>query len=252
MGPRTSQTWKSQSSETLVTVVAKVMLPAPRGTCWGAAVGQSFLLEMCVRCLTWSRHRWYSSDRGMEAAAPALPETRLSSDLSWEAPSSVFPLPVCPSLCNMYTFHVAYWAVCMKLPLTRQWPPRRHGFGWLFALEPQHSAWHIVTLNHNGSWLNIWIREWVRLKIKPMWNDLVRVHFVERVHFGSYWACVKEAEQKKINFRIHFWDFVNSEPWSLAAQDEASTESQQGTHIFPKTTGIQRGKWGFQITFIYY
>lgn len=112
MGLQTSQTWKSQSSESLVIVVAKVMLPAPRGTCWGAAVGQSFLLEMYVRCLTWSRHWWYSSDVGEEYSCVEIQDSAQTSYGKPLALSFLSQSALLRVICTHSMWHTC--AVCMN------------------------------------------------------------------------------------------------------------------------------------------
>lgn len=77
-----------------------------------------------------------------------------------KAPSSVSSLPICLSSCNIYTFHAVYLC-CLHEAASDQTVTSKGatGLGLLFDLQLQHSAWHIVTLNHSGSWLDIGIRE---------------------------------------------------------------------------------------------
>lgn len=84
----------------------------PQGELLGSCVWQSFFLEMCSKCLPCPWHWQSSHDTGEEyslpvpGGCPCFATYQDCSDLLWEAPNSVFPLPVCPSSYPMYTFHV--------------------------------------------------------------------------------------------------------------------------------------------------
>lgn len=103
--PQTSQTWKSHSSLSLVIVVAKMMLPASRGTTRELWLAQSFLLEVYIKYLPCPRHWWCSSDMqeeysllGLEAT-PCLAVYQDSAQPSPGRSPALFPLLICPSSC---------------------------------------------------------------------------------------------------------------------------------------------------------
>lgn len=129
----------------------------PRGELLGSCVWQSFLLEICSKCLPCPGHWQYSVTPGrnthchVPGGCSCLATYQDSAQTSCgKSPALSFPVCLLHILCTHFMWYNC--TVCMRLPLTRQWPLKEpQSLVYCLIFSPQHSAWHIVTLNNSGS-----------------------------------------------------------------------------------------------------
>lgn len=155
-GTQPSQTWGSQGSVFLVTQMPRWCCQ-PQGELLGSCVWQSFLLEICSKCLPCPGHWQYSVTPGrnthchVPGGCACLATYQDSAQTSCGKPPALsFPVCLLHILCTHFMWYSC--TVCMRLPLTRQWPLKEpQSLVYCLIFSPQHSAWHIVTLNNSGS-----------------------------------------------------------------------------------------------------